>query len=150
MTGWLDQTYDVVALVIGGSALGAISTKFLNRRVDNATAEQILAEAATTAAEGTKTEVEVIRSLLQEYRLEDQKKTESIITLRAELSLVNERLDKVEERERHMLTRAAVHEAWDQMAFKILSEIDPLHPEPPPLTLPQGPIIEQRKPEEDG
>lgn len=43
------------------------------------------------------------------------------------------RLALVEERERHMLTRAAVHEAWDQMAFAFIVAHNPDFDPPPPL-----------------
>lgn len=51
----------------------------------------------------------------------------------ARLELLETRVGKLEERERHMLTRAAVHEAWDQMAFQMLVSIKEDHPPPPPL-----------------
>jgi hypothetical protein len=51
----------------------------------------------------------------------------------AKLELLETRVSKLEERERHMLTRAAVHEAWDQMAFQFLVQHDPNHPPPPSL-----------------
>src|SRR5688500_11324103 len=36
----------------------------------------------------------------------------------SKLKELEARINKLEERERHMLTRAAIHEAWDQMAFQ--------------------------------
>lgn len=51
----------------------------------------------------------------------------------ARLELLEQRVGKLEERERHMLTRAAVHEAWDQMAFQLLVTYKEDHPPPPPL-----------------
>jgi hypothetical protein len=51
----------------------------------------------------------------------------------AKLEGLERRVGKLEERERHMLTRAAVHEAWDQMAFQMLLSHNKEHPPPPPL-----------------
>lgn len=55
-------------------------------------------------------------------------------TVRAQAADLRARVDKLEERERHMLTRAAIHEAWDQIAFAALVRDNPAHPPPPPLT----------------
>lgn len=51
----------------------------------------------------------------------------------SKLKELEARINKLEERERHMLTRAAIHEAWDQMAFQMLLSINHEHPPPPPL-----------------
>lgn len=53
---------------------------------------------------------------------------------RTRLDQLDRRVALLEERERHALTRAAVHEAWDQLAFAALTAQDPSHPPPPPLT----------------
>lgn len=49
------------------------------------------------------------------------------------LDSMEQRLVKLEERERHALTRAAVHEAWDQLSYNVLLQHVPNHPPPPPL-----------------
>lgn len=71
-------------------------------------------------------EVDVIREVLDQLRNENARKDERIDRL-------EQRVDTLEERERHALTRAAVHEAWDQLAFQALLASNPDHPHPPPL-----------------
>ena len=77
-------------------------------------------------------EVAILRDVLVEVRASDAAKVTRIDALEI-------RIEKLEERERHALTRAAVHEAWDQMAFQMLVQHNPDHPAPPPLTAPDSP-----------
>ena len=98
---------EVLLTALGSAGLSAVLVKWMNRRVDNATAEKIRAEAHQVATQAAAAE--------RETRL---------------------RLDKIEERERHMLTRAAVHEAWDQLAFAFIAGHDASFPPPPPLRPP--------------
>lgn len=132
------QIGDLIAVVLpallGGGALGAVLVKRMNRNVDNATADNLEAQAAHTARQAAASEVAVIREVLAEVRENDARKT-------AELAELRERIEKLEERERHMLTRAAVHEAWDQMAFAMLLSMNPQHPPPPPILV--GPEIDR-------
>lgn len=121
-----DLILPVLIALVGGGTLGAVVVKWLNRGVDNATAEKMKAEARQTAQSTAASEVQIIREVLQEVRDSDSRKTERIDKL-------EERLERLEERERHALTRAAVHEAWDRMSFALLRDIHPGHPEPPPL-----------------
>lgn len=120
---WLE--FALTAVFSAGA--GAIIVKLLNRGVDVATAAKIRADSKKVAVETAEREVEIVRGLLDEFRLADAKKTATIEDLKA-------RLDKLEERERHMLTRAAVHEAWDQMAFAFIVGHDANFPQPPPLS----------------
>lgn len=128
----------IVMSILGGGTIGVLGVKLLNRRVDNATAEQIKAEARRVAAEAAATEVENVRAVTQEYRRMYEMKNTEVAEVKADLKQVNMRLDKVEERERHMLTRAGVHEAWDQMALAFIVKHDPDFQQPPPLLLDQS------------
>lgn len=109
----------LVPSILSGGALGGVLVKLMSRNVDTATASHL-------AAQSTASEVQVIRDVLTEVRTNASDKD-------AKLKALELRVEKLEERERHMLTRAAVHEAWDQMAFAMLLEKDPGHPPPPPL-----------------
>lgn len=86
------------------------------------------AQAATAKvhSEVKASEVEILRKVLVEVRADSTEKSSRIERL-------EDRMAKLEERERHQLTRAAVHEAWDQMSFALLMQINPNHPPPPPL-----------------
>lgn len=132
----------VTALTSAG--LAAVLVKLLNRRVDNARADQIRAqahadaekvraEAKEIATSAVIAESEVLRQVIADVRedaAEDRGKAKAII------AKLEERLEKLEERERHMLTRAAVHEAWDQLAFAFIQGHDASFPTPPPLRPP--------------
>lgn len=120
----------VIGSVIGGGGLGAVATKVMSRPVDNATVGKLRAEAKQMAQETAASEVGLLREIIKEVRDSEQDKTSRI-------SRLEERLDKVEERERHMLTRAAVHEAWDQLAYQFIAGHDAHFPKPPPLVLKQ-------------
>lgn len=106
--------YEVaITALLTGLLGGSTVTKLLNYKIDKATAK--------------KTDVETLRSIIDEVKESDAAKG----TLIRQLTT---RISQLEERERHMLTRAAVHEAWDQMAFSMLIAQNPEHPPPPPLT----------------
>lgn len=111
----------LVAAMLGSGGLGAVGVKYLGRNVDNANAE-------ATRAEGRRADVDNLRAIIAEVRESEARKAERIDSLET-------RLTKLEERERHMLTRAAVHEAWDQLSFSALLTMNPQHPPPPPLAL---------------
>ena len=123
-----------------GGAGGAIVVKALNRGVDNADAEQRLANAR-------KSDVDTLREIIAEVREADQQKARDLAETRVELgqtrgemSSLRARVEKLEERERHMLTRAAVHEAWDVLAYNHLSQQQTETPFPPPPPLTGGPL----------
>lgn len=84
-----------------------------------------------SAAQTAATEVQTIRDVLYEVRANDAGKS-------VELSELRRRIDALEERERHRLTREAVHDAWDQMTYAAILLVNPAHPSPPPLTAPEG------------
>lgn len=113
---------EILLTALGSAGISAVLVKFLNRRVDNATADKIKEEAREVAVGTTKAELEILRQVIADVRASER-------TLR-------ERVDKLEERERHMLTRAAVHEAWDQLAFGFIAGHDASFPPPPPLRPP--------------
>jgi hypothetical protein len=98
----------------------------VNRGQRAAVVAQGVANVRATEQQVAATEVTMLREIIAEVRSSEVKKAERIDNL-------ERRLDLLEERERHMLTRAAVHEAWDQMAFALLSQQNPEHPPPPPL-----------------
>lgn len=116
----------VAVALFGGGTLGAVAVKLLSKPVDDATASKIAAEAKVSAQQAVKGDVEVLRAIIAEVRESEARKTERIDNLEV-------RLEKLEERERHMLTRAAVHEAWDQLTFQAILRSNPNHPPPPPL-----------------
>lgn len=103
----------IIVALFGVLKVGEILLKKVSSKVENATADSIAVETAL--------------NLVQQYAAEGALKDERV-------QLLEQRVDKLEERERHMLTRAAVHEAWDQMAFNMLITHYPQHPPPPPLT----------------
>ena len=116
----LDSWLQLVLTIIGSAGFGAFAVKLLQRPVDQATASKIRTDAADIA-------VEAMRGVLGDVISADARKAEKIEAL-------EQRIDKLEERERHMLTRAAVHEAWDRMAFNHMLRHDASFPEPPPLS----------------
>lgn len=126
----------VIAL-LGSAGIGGVIVKALNKPVDAATAEKLHAETRQAAQATAASEVTTIREVMGELRAAERDKGEEIAQLKADMVTMKDRVDKLEERERHMLTRAAVHEAWDQMAFSLLVAMNPHHPPPPPI-VPQG------------
>lgn len=107
--------------IFGGGTIAAITTKVLNKDVDQA-------EAGAKRSASKRDDLDVLRGVIDELRDSETRKNERINQLEA-------RMTQLEERERHALTRAAVHEAWDQLAFATLIAHNPQHPPPPPLTL---------------
>lgn len=95
--------------VLGGGGVGA---KWMSRRVDNATADG--------------TTVRTMIAAMGRLEAENGRQAE-------QLAAVSHRLALLEERERHALTRAAVHEAWDQLTFGLMVQHHPDHPPPPPI-----------------
>jgi hypothetical protein len=117
-----------IATILGlGKLLELAFGKLLNRKIDTVATQKV-------AAETTKTEVETVRQVLEEVREHSATKDKRIDKLESDYALVIDRVLKLEERERHQLTRAAAHEAWDQMSFALLVQNHPDHPAPPPLT----------------
>ena len=129
----MDISGGVVAVIVtalfGGGAFGAIVVKWLSKPVDDATAGKIAAEAKEAASRAASGDIENLRAIIAEVRESEARKAERITSLEA-------RMEKLEERERHMLTRAAVHEAWDRLAFQRIIVGDESFPPPPPLTAP--------------
>lgn len=117
---------EVILTALGSAGLSAVIVKWLHRGVDEATAQKVAAEARVLAADAASREVNLLRTMLDDFRTDQARKDATIegLTLR---------IDKLEERERHMLTRAAVHEAWDQLAFQFIAGHDASFPSPPPL-----------------
>ncbi|GHJ59121.1 hypothetical protein NOK12_16390 [Nocardioides sp. OK12] len=116
----------IVAALFGGGGAGAVIVKWQSKPVDDATAHKLKAEAKATAQETASGEVQILRDIIAEVRLSEAKKQERLDSMEV-------RLAKLEERERHALTRAAVHEAWDQLTFQVIQHHVPNHPPPPPL-----------------
>lgn len=131
---------DLALTALGSAGLAAVFVKWLNRGVDKATADKIHAEAREIAVRSTSAEIQALRDILEDFRLADARKAQHVEDL-------EQRIDKLEERERHMLTRAAVHEAWDQLAFQFIAGHDASFPPPPPLR-PQPPAIAPAKNED--
>lgn len=115
----------VLIAVIASGALTTLLVKLLDRRLDSDRAAGVRADTAAS-------EVATLREVLAEVRQQDARKGQR-------LDALEDRIRTLEERERHQLTRAAVHEAWDQLAFQALVAQNPAHPPPPPLVLPEPP-----------
>lgn len=116
--------------VAGGGAGASIVVKRMSKPVDDATAGKIQAEAKETAQRTAASEVDTLREVIQEVRTaaREEKARDS-----ARIDDLVLRVGKLEERERHALTRAAVHEAWDQLALAFVLKHDQNFPAPPPL-----------------
>lgn len=128
---WLE----VLLTALGSAGVSAVVVKILHRPVDAANAEKVRAEAREVAARTASAELDILRQVIADVRASER-------TLR-------ERVDKLEERERHMLTRAAVHEAWDQLAFSFIAGHDASFPPPPPLR-PHTPALPAAADSDDG
>ena len=113
----------VVVATIGGGTIGNIVTKRLSKPVDDATAAKIQAETAASDVGTLREIIAEIRTSAREEKAMDRARIDDLVT----------RVEKLEERERHALTRAAVHEAWDQLALAFVLKHDQNFPEPPPL-----------------
>lgn len=122
---------EISALVGVSGALGAGLLKAWDLAAGKAgrqaATEKVHADTKVTEAAAAQAEVTMLRDIIAEVRTSEAKKSERIDNL-------ERRMELLEERERHMLTRAAVHEAWDQMAFAHLLKLNPDHPAPPPLS----------------
>lgn len=121
--------------IFGGGTVAAIVVKLLSRDGDQA-------EAGAKRSASKKDDLDVLRGVIDELRDSEARKNERINQLEA-------RMTQLEERERHALTRAAVHEAWDQLAFATLVAHNPQHPPPPPLTLAKREHDERVRDEQD-
>jgi hypothetical protein len=99
----------LLVALLGGGAAATVINKVLSKPVDAATVVKLRAEAKKTAQETAASEVGLLREIITEVRQSEQKKDDRIARLEAEGDRFRERLDMLEERERHMLTRAAVH-----------------------------------------
>lgn len=110
----------LIGLVSGG-AVAALIMWLRFRGKDRAEEAQLIVSAR-------RDDVDTLRSVIAELR--DLRAGD-----RTRMDSLEARVLQLEERERHALTRAAVHEAWDQLAFATLTAQNPHHPPPPPLTL---------------
>ena len=126
-----------VGVAIGG-LLVRVYEKRASRTADNANAVKLTAEAKKTAQETAAGEVGYLREIIAEVRASANEKSDEVTAIKADLVLMKQRIGLLEERERHMLTRAAVHEAWDTLALQTLLTMNPNHPPPPPLALRPG------------
>jgi hypothetical protein len=117
---------ELLLTALGSAGVSAVIVKWLHRGVDKATEAKVRAEARAIAADAATHEVNLLRTMLDDFRTDQARKDAVIEGLES-------RIDKLEERERHMLTRAAVHEAWDQLAFQFIAGHDASFPSPPPL-----------------
>lgn len=116
---------NVTALVAAGGAVGAGLLKTWDWLAGKG---QRAANVRATEQATMQSDVTTLRDIIAEVRTSEAQKVQRIDNLERRMALL-------EDRERHMLTRAAVHEAWDQMAFALLAQHNPDHPPPPPLTV---------------
>jgi hypothetical protein len=125
---------DLIGLIAASGALGAamatVIVKLLSRGTDRATANKLSAETRESAQRAASAEVQTLLDIITEVRQGEAAKAQRIDDL-------ERRMELLEERERHMLTRAAVHEAWDQMAFAhiVAHGGGEEFPKPPPLII---------------
>lgn len=124
----------VILALFGG---GGIVYKLLNRKVDEATVVTMVSDAESRAKESAANVLEkqvlVLTNIIQAVQKQLESKDVTLGKLEERVEGLIGKIQLLEERERHQLVRAAVHEAWDQMAFGILSQMDPNHPPPPPI-----------------
>lgn len=124
-----------IAAALGlGKLLELLAGKLLNRKIDDASEDKLKVETAKVEAETARTEVETIREVLNEVREHSATKDKRIDKLESDVDYLRTAVVELQDRERHQLTRAAAHEAWDQMSFALLVKHFPDHPAPPPLT----------------
>lgn len=126
----------VLLAIVGALGLrelvGVAVARWVNRKAEDATTREV--EVRTAAAE-----VDLMRGLLQDVK-DDRAQVQN------RLGEVEARVAQLEERERHMLTRAAVHEAWDQITYAaIVAAGSHDHPPPPPLLAEKNPTEEIEK-----
>lgn len=147
----------LVAALGSGTWIGAVIIKRMSKPVDDATAAKVMAEAKVTATEAAAGDIQNLRSIITEVRQSAADAAAASVAreerayaaareaearLGARIESLIERIAKLEERERHALTRAAVHEAWDQLALAFVLQHDKNFPAPPPLSdraIPSGP-----------
>ena len=123
---------------LGTLGIGNLIARWQMRRQDEANIRN-------QNAQTTSTEVQTIRTVLDEVRENDRGKTEALAELRQQYLLLTDRheqvlrrVDALEERERIALSRAAVHESWDAITFALVTPHYPNHPPPPALFADQG------------
>lgn len=139
----------LLTVFLGGGGAGAVLIKRMSKPVDDATAAKIAAEAKVTATEAAAGDIQNLRSIITEVRqsaadaaaqsaAREERAYAAAREMEARLGqkidAQNARIEKLEERERHALTRAAVHEAWDQLALAFVLKHDQNFPAPPPLS----------------
>lgn len=139
----------LIAALGSGTWIGGVLIKRMSKPVDDATAAKIVAEAKVTATEASAGDIQNLRNIIVEVRqsaadaaaasvAREERAYASAREVEARLSekieSLMERIGKLEERERHALTRAAVHEAWDQLALAFVLQHDKNFPSPPPLS----------------
>lgn len=86
-----------------------------------------------TTAERDSIAVSTAKELISLSRQDVLSARTEVAVLAEKVTALITRIDTLEERERHQLVRAAVHEAWDDMAFRRLYALDPTISPPPPL-----------------
>ena len=114
------QEWVALALsVVGALGLRELLARFVDRKARVVANDQVTAQTA-------KTEVETIRSVLEEVRAQEARKAERIDKL-------ERRVDLLEHHERETLTLIAIHQGWDQIAYQTLLAENPGYPPPPTL-----------------
>ena len=124
---------NLVSGAVAGGLVGALIMRFLDRKKSKAEVNQLKAVTAQDKAETQAIQVGVLKEIIEEVREDSKNKSLQIIQLSTQLNYMTQRIDQLEERERHNLTRVAVHEAWDELAYSLLLEHHKEHPPPPPL-----------------
>ncbi len=115
-----------IAAILIALNVGPLILKKVQSNKENAETQETAARSDSLQVATAKEVVALVREDLvgKNVEIAEQKVTVKDLVRRIEL---------LEERERHGLVRAAVHEAWDEMAFRKLLVLDPTFPPPPPL-----------------
>src|SRR4051794_33724206 len=87
--------------LLGSAGVGGVAVKALNKPVDTATAEKLHAETRQAAQATAASEVTTIREVMSELRQNEASKGLEIAQLKADMTMMKDRVDKLEERERH-------------------------------------------------
>lgn len=126
-----------VATVLGvGKILELLVSRLLNRKIHVVTEEKLKAEVEQLEITNNKTEVDVVRAVLEEVREHSATKDKRIDTLEGTVFRLEGRIERMEAREHQAHQLTAAHEAWDLKTYQLVLLHHPEHPDPPPLRAP--------------
>lgn len=123
----MGENWEIIVAVLGVLGVQQLILRVVDRRTLK------LGDLQTTQ-NTTSVEVQTIRDVLAEVRLQSAEKDTRLATQEARVDMLEQRIEAMEKRERDMLTKIAVHAGWDYNAQAKLQEVDPNYPSYPPLT----------------